>query len=348
MARSAADLVFLVNPAAGSGRGAAVWRALLDSHPELRGARVVRESDPAAARAAVVAALAAGTGRALVAVGGDGTVHHAANALLAAGLGGHVPLAIVPAGTGSDLARSLGIPMGAGGALELALAGGPRPLDAIEVRAGAAEPRWVVNSASAGLSGVVVEAVAALSRRHAASYVLATVRALVRYRPLPCRVEVDGEPFYEGPAFLWAATNGPTFGKGMRVAPRARLDDGLADVVVVGDVPRWLLPLRLPQVLLGRHLGRPRIHHRQGRRVRWEPLVPFPALRARRRSGAQRDRRADHRAGGLARGAVARDLSFRAARRPAPAAARGAASDGSASRPRSSSPPRSLPGARGA
>ena len=275
MRRALAEVLFLVNPAAGSGRGAAVWRALTESHPELRGARAVRECDPAAARAAVTAALAGGA-RALVAVGGDGTVHHAANALLGAGLAERVPLGIVPAGTGSDLARTLGVPMSPAGALELALAGEPRPLDAIEVRIGAAAPRWVVNSASAGLSGVVVEAVTALPRRRATTYVSATVRALASYRPLPCRVAVDGEPFYEGPAFLWAATNGPTFGKGMRVAPRARVDDGLAEVVVVGDVPRWQLPLRLPQLLLGRHLGLPEVHYRQARRVRWEPLVPFP------------------------------------------------------------------------
>jgi diacylglycerol kinase family enzyme len=87
---------------------------------------------------------------------------------------------------------------------------------------------------------------------------------------------VDGEPFYHGPAFLWAAANGPTFGKGMRVAPPARLDDGLVDVVVVGDLPRWILPLRLPQLLLGRHLGKPKVHYRQARRVTWEPLAPFP------------------------------------------------------------------------
>lgn len=269
------EVLFLVNPAAGSGRGAEVWRGLAGSHPELRAARVCLESEPAAARTTVTAALQRGA-RALVAVGGDGTVHHAANALLHAGLAGRVPLGIVPAGTGSDLARTLGVPASPSDALALALAGEARPLDAIEVRVGGAAPRWVVNSASAGLSGVVVEAVAALPRRRATSYVSATVRALASYRPLPCRVAVDGEPFYEGPAFLWAATNGPTFGKGMRVAPHARVDDGLAEVVVVGDVPRWLLPLRLPQLLLGRHLGLPKVHYRRARRVRWEPLVPFP------------------------------------------------------------------------
>lgn len=276
MARAPADLVFLVNPAAGSGRGAAVWSALSEAHQELRSATVVRESDPAAGRAAVTAALAGRPGRALVAVGGDGTVHHAANALLAGGLAARVPLGVIPAGTGSDFARSLGLPAAPAAALQTALGGEPRPLDAIEARIAGAAPRWVVNSASAGLSGVVVEAVAALPRRRATSYVSSTVRALLRYRPLPCRVAVDGELLHEGPAFLWAATNGPTFGKGMRIAPHARLDDGLLDAVVVGDVPRWLLPLRLPQVLVGRHLGVRQVRHRQGRRVTWEPLVPFP------------------------------------------------------------------------
>lgn len=270
------DLVFFVNPAAGSGRAGIVWDALAADHPELRAATLVREPDLRLARERLGALLAAPEVRGLVAVGGDGTLHQVANVLLANDLGARVALGVVPAGTGSDLARSLGIPGNASAALQLALEGEPRPLDAMHLRRADGVERYVVNTASAGVSGMVVEAVNAMTRRRQTTYVAATVRALLRYRPLPCRVTVDGEPFYDGRAFLVAVANGPTFGKGMRVAPPAQVDDGLAEVVVAGDLPRWLLPVYLPRLLLGRHLGRRRVYHRQGRHVVWEPLEPFP------------------------------------------------------------------------
>ena len=269
--------VFLVNPQAGSGKAAEVWQALLDSYPELRGATVVQDADRAVATGLLAGSLGEGS-RALVVVGGDGTLHHAANALLAGGFAERVALGIVPAGTGSDLAHALGVPDAPGAALQRALEASPRPLDAIEITRPGMPTTWVVNTASAGVSGVVVEEVNKLARRNAATYLAATLRALVGYRPLACRVAVDGELLYEGPIFLFAAANGQSFGKGMRVAPSARVDDGLADVVVVGHVPRWQLPWRLTQLYLGRHLAAPMVRYRQGRRVTFEPLEPFPPL----------------------------------------------------------------------
>lgn len=299
--------VFLVNPAAGSGRAGEVWQGLVDSHPELARATVVRDADRAVAGGLLAGSLGEGV-RALVAVGGDGTLHHAANALLGAGCGERVALGVVPAGTGSDLARTLGIPSAPGEALQLALEATPRPLDVLAVTRPGLPPTWCVNTVSAGVSGVVVDAMNARHgagagggrgaagaegarastaapaaapvdvpvRRSAASYLAATIRALIGFRPLRGRVTVDGELWHEGPLFLLAVANGATFGKGMRVAPLARTDDGLADVVVVGHVPRWQLPLRLGQLYLGRHLNARPVRYGRARHVVFEPLEPFP------------------------------------------------------------------------
>jgi len=269
------DVLFVVNPRAGSGRAVKLWDAVVAKHPELRQASLVREEEPAAARARLVSALAERP-RVVVALGGDGTAHLVANALLGAGAGEMVPLALVPGGTGSDLAKSLGLSADPWEALQRALHGTARPLDALEVRRGEAPLRYVVNTASAGVSGDVVEAVNGLEHRGAATYLWTTVKALFGYRPLRARITVDGEPFHEGEIFLLAVANGPTFGKGMRVAPLARVDDGLADVVVVGNVRRWQLPLRLPQLLFGKHLGTAQVKFRQAREVVCEPLEAFP------------------------------------------------------------------------
>jgi diacylglycerol kinase (ATP) len=273
-------IVFLVNPAAGAGRAGAIWDGLVSSHPELRGAAVVRASDPAAAAGGVRRAVAAGAS-AVVAIGGDGTAHMLSNLLLRDGIADRVAMGLVPGGTGSDLCKSLRIPDHPGAALQAALEGEPRPLDAFAVRrpgidgAGGPPWRWCVNTVSTGVAGVVVEAAHKLPKKGAGVYLRTTIKALLGYRPVRCRILVDGAPFYEGPIFLLAVANGPTFGKGMKVAPHAKVDDGLFDVVVVGDLPRWLLPLRLPQLQLGRHLGKPSVFFKQARTVLCEPIGPF-------------------------------------------------------------------------
>ncbi|MFI5142631.1 MAG: diacylglycerol/lipid kinase family protein [Thermoanaerobaculales bacterium] len=266
----------LVNPVAGGGRAGRFWERLRPVAEALARIEVVVPAGPAAARAAVEAAAASGYRR-VVAVGGDGTAHLAASALLACDAAAEVTLGIVPAGTGSDLARALAIPRDPRRALERALLGAPAALDAGRCD-GPAGGFWFVNIASAGIGGMVDEAVNAMPRRGRTAFLRATFAALRRYRNVPVRVWLDGEAWYEGPLFLLAVANGTTFGKGMRVAPHARLDDGVFDVVLVGKVSGWELILRLPQVYLGRHLHARPVRYRQAREVRFEPLAPLPAF----------------------------------------------------------------------
>ena len=89
-------------------------------------------------------------------------------------------------------------------------------------------------------------------------------------------MEVDGELWHDGGVFLLAVANGRSFGKGMRIAPRAEVDDGLADLVLVRPLPGWQVPLQLPRLYLGRHLGSPYVDWRRARRVRLEPAGGLP------------------------------------------------------------------------
>jgi diacylglycerol kinase (ATP) len=135
----------------------------------------------------------------------------------------------------------------------------------------------VLNVASAGISGVVDEAVNARPDRGPAAYLAATLGAIWRYRNRPCRVSVDGEPWFEGEIFLLAVANGTCFGRGMRIAPEARFDDGEADVVLIAPMARWQLVFQMPRIYRGTHLAGARyVHWRRGREVRIEPLTPFP------------------------------------------------------------------------
>ncbi|MDD5563815.1 MAG: diacylglycerol kinase family lipid kinase [Thermoanaerobaculaceae bacterium] len=262
----------LVNRAAGGGRAGRFWERLRPQAEQLAPIQVVTPADAEASRRAVLEAVESGCGR-VVAVGGDGTAHLAAGVLL--GRGAPLTLGIVPAGTGSDLARPLAIPRDPAQALRRALLG-----PAVAIDAGRCDGErggfFFVNIASAGVSGMVDETVNAVATRGRTTFLRCTLTALARYRCVNVRVWADGDAWFAGPALLLAVANGTTFGKGMRVAPGAVLDDGLFDVVAVGEVSGLQLARRLPQLYFGKHLGAKPVHFRRAREVRLEPQAPLP------------------------------------------------------------------------
>ncbi len=274
--RGAAErTVVVVNPSAGGGRVAGVWERLRD-HLELVSTEVVRASDRDAVRRELADRIAAGARRILV-FGGDGSANLVANVVLELGRGHDTSIGLIPVGTGGDLARGLGVPRDPRVALEQVLRARVRSLDAIEVSTDDGRRRFVLNVASAGISGLVDAAVNAVPQRGAAAYLGASFGALRRYRNLAGRITIDGEPWYEGEMFLLAVANGTSFGRGMRIAPHARFDDGLLDVVLVGALPRWQVPFRFPQIYRGTHLRSHRyVRWGRCRQVRLEPLEAFP------------------------------------------------------------------------
>jgi YegS/Rv2252/BmrU family lipid kinase len=212
----------------------------------------------------------AGVERLLVA-GGDGTLSEVVTGLLAAGLGGEVEIGLLPLGTGGDFARSLGVPAELDGAIDLLVRGRARAVDAGRVhyrdRSGREASSCFANVTSLGVSGLVDELVNRAPKflGGTASYLIGTLRGLARYRCQPVTLRLDGERVFDGPLVLAAAANGSWFGGGMRVAPGARIDDGLLDLVVVPELGRLRLLARLPTLYGGGHLRDPRAVHRRGR-----------------------------------------------------------------------------------
>jgi diacylglycerol kinase (ATP) len=256
LAATAQAPLILVNPAAGGGRAARVARSL-GTRP---GSMVVAESRE---RMRELAAGASDTGHdRVVVVGGDGSVQDAVNGLL----GGDrpVPLGIVPAGSGNDLARSLGLPRDAQAALELALGDQLTTVDAALARRPTAA-RWFVSAAGVGFDAQVA---AALARRPPAArlgslgYLLTTLAELRRYRNvrLALRLETpEGELQIEQTCLFAAIANGPYYGGGMRICPEARLGDGLLDVCLVGDISRLGALREIPGIYRGAHVRNPAV-----------------------------------------------------------------------------------------
>jgi diacylglycerol kinase (ATP) len=263
----AGSFSLIVNPAAGGGRS---LRILPAATAELEAQGVSYRVDRSASlqHAGELAAAAAADGRVVVAVGGDGM----AGALAAAAAAGSATFGIIPAGRGNDLARVLGIPAEPAAAARLLTGGQPRPVDLIGVSVPGQPECVVAGSVYAGLPSVAGEiANAARWLRGPMIYPVAALRALAAWRPVTFRLESAGLEATGGETTGLEATglefagyavvvaNSAYFGAGMMVAPPARIDDGVLDIVLMRHGSRLAFVRVLLKIKDGSHLALPQI-----------------------------------------------------------------------------------------
>lgn len=261
----------LLNRAAAGGRAARLEAPMRGATHALPGAAFAATTSIDDARRRVEA-LPAGTR--VVVAGGDGTVH----ALLPALVAGRHELALVAAGSGGDTARAFGVrTLPWTDALRVGLQGAARPIDLARVRT-EHERALVVSSLCVGFDAAI--AARALRGPRAlgglARYLLATLAEIVQLRAHAVRVSVDGRVLHEGEALFASALNTPTYGGGMPVTPAAAIDDRRLDVVVAGRFGRLGALAMLPRLLLGRHLGHPRVRHASFASLRVSADAPLP------------------------------------------------------------------------
>lgn len=272
---SHASPLLILNPAANRGK--------MQQHRELARRRAAQESaeyieTTGPGEAKDHACKAASEGRPVIIVGGDGSVHEVANGLLAASR--RVPLGIVAAGSGNDFAwNTLKLPRDPAAALERAFSGQPT-----EVDAGKINDSYFVNSCSIGLDADIAVAASKMKRipfmSGARLYYTSTLKQLLfGYRHCPwLTFKLDGgvqlEKLQAQRFVLMAITNGPTYGAGFRINPRADASDGLFDVCTIDylSLPRALK--LLPIVRSGEHEGLPEITFYRARTVHIESAKP--------------------------------------------------------------------------
>jgi diacylglycerol kinase family enzyme len=260
--RATRSFTFLVNPASGGG---AAPGAVLPVSRLLReaGARVDVTYSPGPLAMAELVGAAVARGDVVVSVGGDGMLSSLAGAVsLAGGV-----LGVVPAGRGNDFARMLALPETPEGQATVLLEGRVRPVDLVCWTPSGAEPRRVAGSVYCGVDARAAELV---DRAHRLpkqlQYPYAAVRALAGYQPATFRVAVDGVAHEYAAATVVVANSG-YYGKGMKIAPAAVLDDGLLEVVVIEAASRLALMRSLPKVYDGAHVALPEVTVLRGRRV---------------------------------------------------------------------------------
>ena len=271
--------IFLVNPASANGSTGRRWPELARraAAAGLEGATLFSERQGHLAELAREAALDGA--ELLVVVGGDGSVNEVANGL--AGLGRQPEVAIVPRGTGWDFSRTFGIPRKVDDAVHVALEGDVRTIDVgrASYRAwdGSDATTSFANVASAGMSGAIAqranETTKALGGK--ASYLWATFAVFSGWEATEIEVVVDGER-RTGRMFDVVVANGRFFGGGLQICPEAEPDDGLFDVLTIGDVTKRDLVLTMPKMYRGTHLPHPKAELLRGPSVTVTSETPLP------------------------------------------------------------------------
>ncbi|OLC52637.1 MAG: hypothetical protein AUH85_16520 [Chloroflexi bacterium 13_1_40CM_4_68_4] len=236
----------IVNPVAGKGKGARIALGLA-SELAAAGLHVDIVSTPGPGEAARLASHAVEEGyERVLAVGGDGTANEVANGLVDT----PVALGLYPIGSGNDFARALGYPRKRKKIAAFLAQARPRRIDVGEVNG-----RVFLNAAGVGIDGHVAERIIASARvvGPTLGYFVGALVSIATYRPRPMRVTIDGTT-RDGKMLVVVAANGTHFGSGMHVAPSAKLDDGLLDIVVGGDLGRWASLVALAKLYRGTHV----------------------------------------------------------------------------------------------
>lgn len=254
--------VLVVNPHAGQAarEQSEAARHVLD---EASPTQLLTTTDPAD----VDEAIAALDGRTLVVAGGDGTLHVAVNRLAAAGILASTTIGIVPAGTGNDFARSLGIPQDPAAAARALLAYQPRSVDLLEADDG----QLAVNAVHAGLGAEASQrSVPLKDDLGALAYPVGALVAGVRETGWTLEVEVDGAPVSQvaRPVLMVGIANAGCIGGGTPLCAPAEPDDGRLDVVVVAAVGPAARAAFGAALQRGRHLTRDDVEHVRGQDVR--------------------------------------------------------------------------------
>ena len=216
----------------------------------------------------------------VIIAGGDGTVHHLLPALVA---GGHT-LTVLPLGSGNDTARAFGTySLGIETALTTALHHPAIQIDVgeihtLDVNSGMTHERLFISSFSAGFDASI-----SLRAREGPTwlsgmprYLWATLGELRALRHWTMQVSVEDNLIHDGPALFASSLNTPSFGGGMPAVPHASIQDGALDLLMAGEIQMAEVLQLLPLLLIGKHLGRPKVHTQTFTKLTIQSQTPIP------------------------------------------------------------------------
>ncbi len=283
----------IVNPASADGATRDKWPKIASDLRTHFGAFTVTFTESVGhARMLATDAAKHGT-KLIIACGGDGTISEVANGIIESNT--ESELGILPAGTGSDFRRTIGISSSVADAARALREGRTRTVDAVRVtfinEDGERETRYSINVASFGMSTEVLDRAAsgeakkwvpAFTPRKVTSklsYAAATVQTTLAASPADVIVEIDDAAERRLRVAEFCVANARYYGGAMKVAPDAKLDDGYFDVVTIGDANSFRLLTNAPRLYFGAHLRMSEVTHQLAKQVVARPASKEKEIR---------------------------------------------------------------------
>ena len=262
--------LIILNPHAASGRAEQLWQRsepVIAKH--LGDLLVAITHSPQDVYTQIEKAYQNGIRR-VIGVGGDGTNNSLVDALAKFRIQHPerevMTLGNLPVGTGRDWARSQGFSLGIDAAAARLTQASPTAIDIGQIHIDG-ELRHFLNIASGGMGGEVDKRVNSVAHRRPWTFLQATVAAILTHQPQHLTIKLDGQLWFDQPSMLAVVANGTTFGHGMKIAPRASIDDGLFDVVVLSTTSRLHILRALWHVYNGTHLDQRGVLYKQAKHV---------------------------------------------------------------------------------
>lgn len=285
MSRRLRKTTVIVNPASNHGRTRQRWLEIKEALKSFfKEFKYDFTEKPQQATDLAREALKDGT-ELLISVGGDGTVNEVANGFFVDNkpINPEATLGIVPSGTGCDLMRSLNIPRNLKNAVRFISEAPDSRIDVGRVtystEKGQTDSRYFLNIADFGLGGEVVRKVnEERLKRKASSYIKCLIETMLTFHGHEVSIRVDDREKASGNYLIGAIANGKIFGKGMKIAPEAKLNDRLFDVILVKGLRFLEFCLHGWKLINGSHLSYHKVTMLRGHKVEVFPLTPNPVL----------------------------------------------------------------------
>ncbi len=214
----------------------------------------------------------------IVGVGGDGTMNEISNGFFENKkiINPKVALGIVPSGTGCDFSRSLNIPSGLKNALRVITQASSSMIDIGKIRfrdySNKKHERFFLNIADFGIGGEVLNKMnLKMAKRKTSSYLRSAVTTFITYKSKRVRIKIDNMQIPFNEYLIGAISNGKIFGKGMKIAPYAKLDDGLFDVVLIESMKFLEFCRNILKIYSGSHLSHPKVSLIRGKKIEISP-----------------------------------------------------------------------------
>ncbi len=272
MSAQTADIVIVMNPTSGRGKGARIREELEELLSKYANGQTWKIVETRGQRDGIrLARDAANHGaKVIAAAGGDGTINEVLNGVM----GSDATLGILPLGTGNDVARTIGLGTDVALAVKTLFQGRATPTDV-----GYAKETYFLNVAGCGFDAAVAERanIGFRKLRGTAAYIAAVLDTLTKFPAAEIDLTVDGVTTHYK-AMMCSIANCKTYGGGMRIAPDADIADGLLDVCVLKEAGLVEFILAFPRVFRGTHTTHPKVVMLQGKKIHVESSRPLPVL----------------------------------------------------------------------